>query len=93
MSKNATKVSIACSKAAACAGSIQVVLAKHGKGKKVVLATGTYSVAAGSTGTVTLHLTPAGRTRLGKTHHLSSKLVIAVKGGKSVERTVSLSKK
>ncbi len=97
VSKNAITFAISCGKAT-CSGSVQAVvtvLVKHGKHKKkqkVVIASGTYSVAAGAKGTATLHLTSAGRQRLDQAphHRLSPKLVISVKGGKAVERTVSL---
>ncbi|HWX88005.1 MAG TPA: carboxypeptidase regulatory-like domain-containing protein, partial [Solirubrobacteraceae bacterium] len=96
VSKNATKVSIACANAS-CLGSAEVVgriAVKHrkgGKSKKVVLAKGSYSLAAGKTGTVTLLLTPEGR-KLTHRHRLSAKLVVTVKGGKQIEKAVQLSR-
>jgi Carboxypeptidase regulatory-like domain len=100
VSKNATKVSIKCANAT-CAGSgqlVQTVVVKHRKGKKtvrrkttLVVATGTYSLAAGKTGAITLRLTSAGKKRLAGAHRLSPKLLISVTGGKRLEKTVQLS--
>jgi Carboxypeptidase regulatory-like domain len=98
VSKNATKVSVACANAS-CLGSAEVLersVAKHrrgGKSKKstVMLARGSYSLAAGKTGTVTLRLTPEGKRHLAHRHHLSAKLVVSVTGGKQIEKTVQLS--
>lgn len=93
-SKNSTKVSVKCANAT-CAGAAQLVLTvfvKHRKGKRniskkstLVLAKGTYSVAAGKTGTITLRLTKGGRSRLAGAHRLTPKLVVSVAGGKGHE--------
>jgi hypothetical protein len=102
VSKNATKVSIACA-TASCVGSVKAVetiVTKHRKGhktiiktEKLVLATGSYSLAAGKTGTVTLHLTSVGKVKLAQAshHRVSSKLIVSVTGGKALEKTVQLS--
>jgi hypothetical protein len=104
VSKNATKVSIACA-SAKCAGTvktIETIVTKHKKGhktvtkkEKLVLATGSYSLTAGQTGTVTLHLTSVGKSKLAKasSHRLSVKLVASLTGGKAIEKTVQLSLK
>jgi 5-hydroxyisourate hydrolase-like protein (transthyretin family) len=100
VAKNATKVSIVCANAS-CSGLAEVVeqvVSKHGKGgkskqKTIVLAKGSYSLAAGKTGAVTLRLTSAGKKRLAHAHRhrTSAKLVITVTGGKQIEKTVLLS--
>jgi hypothetical protein len=98
VAKNATKVSIACAKAT-CAGKVEVVeriVVKHHKGKKtIVLAKGSYSLAAGKTSAITLRLTAPGKKKLAQArgHRASGKLLITVKGGKSFEKTVQLSLK
>lgn len=101
-SKGATKVSIACANAS-CVGSVKAVMTvvvKHRKGKRtitkketLVVASGSYSLAAGQTGTVTLRLTSAGKKKLAAAshHRVSPKLVVSVIGGKQVERKVQLS--
>ncbi len=98
VAKNATKASIACANAS-CVGSAEVIersivkQRKGGKAKKVsvVLAKGSYSLAAGKTGKVTLRLTSVGKKRLVHRRRLSAKLVISVVGGKQIEKTVQLS--
>lgn len=101
VSKNATKVRIACAQAP-CVGSIEVVeriVIERRKGNKrivkkvtIVLAKGTYSLAAGKTATITLKVTPPGKRKLAhaRRHRLSGKLLVKVKGGKSLEKTVLL---
>jgi hypothetical protein len=102
VSKNTTKVGIACANAS-CVGSAQVVeriVVKRRKGKKtitkketIVLAQGAYSLAAGKAATITLKVTAAGKKKLAraKRHRVSAKLVVAVKGGKQLEKAVQLS--
>ena len=98
--KNAITVNLSCSSAAPCAGTIKAIevstVVKH-KGKKtirkkqtVVLASGSYSLAAGKTGSVTLRLSAAGKKKLAKSHRASPKLVILVTGGKAIEHKVLL---
>jgi hypothetical protein len=99
--KGATKLSISCANAS-CTGvinAVETVVVKHRKGKrtvakkeKLVLATASYSLAAGKTGTVTLYLTRAGEQKLthASHHHLSPKVIVSVVGGKQVEQTVQL---
>jgi hypothetical protein len=99
--KSAT-VHIQCADAA-CAGSAEVTLqitVKRRKGKRtvphketLVLAKGSYSLAAGKSGTLVLHLTTAGKTRLAhvKHHPLTAKLSVSVKGGKSTVESVRVS--
>jgi len=96
VAKNVAKLSVSCANAP-CVGSAEVFersVAKHRKGKAkkltVVLATGSYSLAAGQTGSVSLRLTSAGRTRLARRHRLSEKLAVSVAGGKPIQKTVQL---
>jgi Carboxypeptidase regulatory-like domain len=99
VSKNSTPVSLKCANAA-CVGSGQLVVTvvvKHRKGKKtvskktkLVVATGSYSLAAGKSGTMTLRLTKGGKKKLASAHRLSPKLLVSVTGGKRLEKTVQL---
>ena len=97
--KDTAKANIACAKAA-CAGTAEVtarVGAKHGRKRTVVIAKGSYSLAAGTHGTLTLRLTgPGAKAMLAAKHRrLSGKLTISVKQGKTLARTlvVALAKK
>jgi major membrane immunogen (membrane-anchored lipoprotein) len=97
--KDTAKVSIACANAP-CAGTAVLtarVGAKHGGKKTVVIAKGSYSLAAGTHGTVALRLTGPGAKALLAARHrrLSGKLTISVKQGKTLARTlvVALAKK
>ncbi len=95
--KNATKVSIACANAA-CAGSAEVVAKvslKGHKGRKskpttLVLAKGSYTLAAGKSGTATLRVSASGKRQVAhaKHHRLAAKLILTVSGGKKVEKAV-----
>jgi hypothetical protein len=99
VSKGSTPVPIKCANAT-CAGSGQLVatvIVKHRKGKRTVskktallVGSGSYTLAAGKAGTITTHLTKAGRKKLASAHRLTAKLTISVKGGKSVQKTVQL---
>jgi hypothetical protein len=97
-SKNTAKLSLSCANAS-CLGFAEVVERvvakhrKHGKSKTVVLAKGSFSLAAGKTGTSLLSLTREGKKHLARArrHRVSAKLVISVTGGKQIERTVQLS--
>jgi hypothetical protein len=100
-SGSAAKVPIACAKAN-CAGSIELteqVPAKAKKGKKtpkkqtVVLAKGSYSLAAGKSATIVVRLTAAGKSALAtaKKRLLSGKLLVTVAGGTTVQKPVVLS--
>jgi hypothetical protein len=97
--KDTAKASIACANAA-CAGTAEVaarVRAKHGRKKTVVIAKGSYALAAGTRGTLTVRLTGPGTKALLAAGHrsLSGKLTISVKQGKTLARTlvVALAKK
>jgi len=88
-----TKASVACA-GAPCAGSIEVLertVVKH-RHKTVVLAKGSYSLAVGKSAAITLHVSTAGKKKLARARHhrASAKLLISVKGGKAVEKTVQL---
>ena len=100
VSGGSARVPIACANAT-CAGTIELTgqVAVKGKGKKkakkktVVLAKGSYSLAAGKKGTIAVRLTAAGRSALAKAkrHKLSGKAVVSVTGGKTVQMSVVLS--
>jgi len=102
VSGRSATVHIVCSDAA-CAGSAELTLrivVKHRKGKKtvsrketLVLAKGSYSLAAGKSGTLVLRLTAAGKARLAhvKHHPLTAKLSVSVKGGKTTLESVRIS--
>jgi hypothetical protein len=90
--KDTAKASIACANAA-CAGVAEVtarVAARHGRKRTVVIAKGSYSLAAGAHGTVTLRLTGQGAKALLAAKHriLPGKLTITVKQGKTLARAV-----
>ncbi len=90
--KDTAKASIACTNAA-CVGTVEVtarVRARHGRQRTVVIAKGSYSLAAGSHGTVALRLTGAGAKAMLAARHrrLAGKLAISVKGGTTIARTV-----
>jgi hypothetical protein len=90
--KDSAKASIACANAP-CAGTAEVtarVGAKHGRKRTVVIAKGSYSLAAGTHGIVTLRLTGPGAKAMlvAKHRRLSGKLTISVKQGKTLARTV-----
>jgi hypothetical protein len=102
VSGKSARVHIQCADAA-CAGSaelmLQIVVKQH-KGKKtvqrketLVLAKGSYSLAAGKSGTLVLRLTAAGKTRLAhvKHHPLAAKLSISVNRGRTTVKSVLLS--
>ncbi|MFI5005233.1 MAG: hypothetical protein ACHQE6_09495 [Solirubrobacterales bacterium] len=93
-----TSVHITCANAA-CRGSVELtvqVVTRRRKGRRgasrgtLVLARGSFSLAAGQSGTVVLHLTAAGRKRLAhaKHHPVSVKLTVLVKGGREASKLV-----
>jgi 5-hydroxyisourate hydrolase-like protein (transthyretin family) len=90
--KDTAKASIACANAA-CSGTAEItarVSAKHRRKRTVVIAKGSYSLAAGTHGTVALRLTGPGVKAMRAARHrtLSGKLTISVKVGKTLARTV-----
>jgi len=102
VSGKSARVHIQCADAA-CAGSAELTLqivVKHRKGKKtvqrketLVLAKGSYSLAAGKSATIVLRLTAAGKTRLAhvKHHPLTARLSISVNRGRTTVKSVLLS--
>lgn len=102
VSGSSAAVPIAC-KEAGCSGSIelteQVVVRGHegkrttSKKETVILAKGSYSLAAGRSATVAIRLTAAGKSALAKAshHRLSAETVVSVSGGKTVQRPITLS--
>jgi hypothetical protein len=86
--KDTAKAKIACANAA-CGGIAELtarVGAKHGRKQTVVIAKGSYSLAAGMHGTVALRLTGRGAKAMLAAKHrtLSGKLTISVKVGKTL---------
>jgi hypothetical protein len=102
VSGSSARVPIACANAA-CAGTIEltgkVAVKVKGKGKKkakqktVVLAKGSYSLAASKKATITVRLTAAGKSALAKakSHKLSATATASVAGGTTVKKSVKLS--
>lgn len=98
----ALRVKLQCG-GATCDGSVELtvkVLTKRRKGRKtithkrtLVLARGSFSLAAGKSATVTLHLTVAGRKLLAhaKHHPLPAKLVLSPAGGETSTESVRVS--
>jgi hypothetical protein len=89
---------------APCAGSIELtervkVLERHkskrtrSKEETLVLAKGSYSLASGAGAAIAVHLTAAGRSALAAvpSHRLTAEEVVSVRGGKTVQRSVTLS--
>jgi hypothetical protein len=101
-SKGFVRVSLACAHTV-CAGTIELVehaRAKshkgshhHGGTKTVVIARGSYSLAAGHDGTITLRLSAAGKRALGgaSRHRLAVTVLVTVTGAQSVRRAAVLS--
>lgn len=99
ISGNTASVHVVCSKAA-CQGSIELVAqaaSRHHKGvaatarkQRLVLATGSFSLAEGRSRTVVLRLTAAGRQELAHVRHhsIAAKLILSVKGGKATTKSV-----
>jgi hypothetical protein len=90
--KDTAKASIACANAV-CTGTAEItarVGAKHGRKRTVVIAKGSYTLAAGTHGTVALRLTGRGAKAMLAARHrtLSGKLTISVKAGKTLTRSV-----
>jgi Carboxypeptidase regulatory-like domain len=97
---DSARVPLACA-SATCAGRIeltgQIVVKSKGKKKTkkktVVLGKSSYSLAAGKSATVSVHLTAAGKSALAaaKGHKLSAKAGVTVTGGVTVKKSVTLS--
>ena len=99
VSGGSARVPLACANAT-CAGTIEMTgqVAVKSKGKKkakkktVVLVKGSYSLAAGKSATVSVHLTAAGKSALAtaKGHKLPGKAGVTVSGGVTVKKSVTL---
>lgn len=88
---------------ATCTGTIELtgqIVVKHRKGKRtisrkqtVVIAKGTYSLAAGTSTTVAVRLTAAGKSALAvaKAHKLPIQTIVLVAGGKTATGSAVLS--
>ncbi len=88
---------------ATCSGTIQLteqVVIKHRHGRKttstkktLVLGKGTYSLTAGHSATIIVHLTSTGKNALAKAkhHRLSANILASVTGGTTVQKSVVLS--
>ncbi len=99
VSGSAAPVLVTCGQAA-CQGSVELVVqiaAERHKAKTstarrqtLVLATGSFSLAEGGSGTIVLRLTAVGRKRLAhaKYHPIAAKLILSVKGGKTTTKSV-----
>ncbi len=93
------RVPVSC-KAARCAGTLQLlqqVVTRTRKGHRTIvhrrtieLASGSYALAGGRDGAVTLRLTAVGRRRLAhaRGHKLLATLVLTVKGGRTTRQAV-----
>jgi hypothetical protein len=98
LSRGSSEVHVSC-KDAACSGSLEAierVTLKRRVDKKtvskseiIVLAKGSYTLAAGHSTTFVLRLTPAGKTALAKArrHRLTGALRASVTGGKTAEKS------
>ncbi len=88
------KVQVRCS-LAMCKGTVQVRLrvVSHHHARTLVLATGSFTIAAGQSAGVTLHLTSVGRSRLAHDRHhpVTAKLRLALLGGAVTTRSVIVS--
>ena len=101
-SASSARVPVTC-KQATCTGTIELtqqVVVKQRKGNKtiskkqtLILAKGSYSLAAGHSATIALRLTSLGKSALAKAkqHRLAATAVASVTGGKTVKRSVALS--
>jgi hypothetical protein len=99
VSKGSVAVRLKC-RNATCRGSVELtirVVKKHHGGKKIasrreilVLAKGSFSVTQGTSATVVLHLTAAGRKRLAhaKRHPATAEIVLSVNGAKTTAKSV-----
>jgi hypothetical protein len=102
VSGNTARAPIVCV-GATCTGTIELtgqIVVKHRKGKRtiskkqtVVLAKGSYSLAAGTSATIVVRLTAAGKGALAKAKgcQLSAKAIVTVTGGRTVKSAVVLS--
>jgi hypothetical protein len=99
VSGKSISVRVQCS-GAPCRGTIELTLqvaVKHRKGRKtvvheqtLVLAKGSFSLAAGKSDVLALRLTAAGKTKLAhaKHHPLASRFILSVRGGRTTTKSV-----
>ena len=100
VSGGSVRVPIACANAA-CKGTIELtgqVVVKHRKGKKttskkttVVLAKGSYSLAAGQKATIVVHLSAQANSAFAELRKRSATASMTVTGGTTVKKSVLLS--
>lgn len=102
VSKGSARVPLACA-VASCAGSLELserLVVKHREGRRMtskqetlILGKGAYTLAAGHSATIEVHLTASAQSELarGRNHELSAKVLVSVSGGKTVSETVLLS--
>jgi hypothetical protein len=97
VSGGSARVPLACANAT-CAGTIELTAQVKGKGKKakkrtVIVAKGSYSLAAGKKATISVRLTAAGKSALAsaKGHRLSGKGTVTVTSGTAVKKSVVVS--
>ena len=99
VSGGSAKVPIACA-SATCKGTIELAgqvtvksKGKKAKKKTVILAKGSYSLAAGKKATISVRVTAAGKSGLAaaKAHKLSCKASVTVTSGTTVKKSVVLS--
>ncbi|HEY5193891.1 MAG TPA: carboxypeptidase regulatory-like domain-containing protein [Solirubrobacteraceae bacterium] len=95
-SGGSARVPLACTNAT-CAGTIELTGLVKGKGRKakkktVILAKGSYSLAAGKKATISVRLTAAGKSALAATKgRLSGKATVTVTGGTTVKKSIVVS--
>lgn len=86
-------VRLKCS-AGPCKGTLQLLVrvVSHHHARTVVLATGSFSLQAGASSSVTMHLTPAGRLRLAhdSSRAVAAKLKVSLQGGTTSTHAVSV---
>jgi hypothetical protein len=88
VSKGAVRVKLAC-REARCSGTIKLTTAK---GRRVVLAKGTYGLARGKSKTIVLRLTRSGRKAFehSRVQPVHARLVIAIKGARTLSRAITV---
>lgn len=102
VSRGAARVPISCA-SASCVGTIElterVAVLHRRRGRTIVkretlvLGKGAYTLAAGRSATIAVHLTASVHSELARDRHheLSARVLVSVSGGKTVSETVLLS--
>ena len=87
-SKGAVRIKLAC-REARCSGTIKLTTAK---GRRVVLAKGTYALARGKSKTIVLRLTRSGRKAFkhSRVQPVRARLVITIKGARTLNRAITV---